>query len=356
MKFFEKKPIQPGTPQAISNNKNNQPKSDGKSPLIAASAAKSAAKKPGALSHLRTFFTSLGSLRSILKERSKQAKKVEHIDELLDKAVSGKVASSALTTAGKGIDTKIHFPGSADGPAIKDPEKEQDPFLSLSGDEFDTSLLDGMHDPESPGQASYGQIPESGAKTTGSTIAMSEAAIPLPSLDINSEADSILNDNEMGLEEFSGLEGADSIDQDFSDLDNVNLDDIDLDVDLEEETPPVSSVSALPAESQKTTVNPDWIASDAPKGADLPGNQVSNDKDMASFAGGASSSDADILSSLASDVKYVAKEQNLSLLRDLKDFKAPASEIENELQYVHDWMKAGQTSGKKTTPPARKTK
>jgi hypothetical protein len=160
----------------------------------------------------------------------------------------------------------------------------------------------------------------------------------------------------MGLEEFSGLEGADSIDQDFSDLENVNLDDIDLDVDLEEATPPVSGVSASPAESQKTTVNADWIASDAPKGADLPGNQVSDDKDMASFAGGASSSDADMLSSLASDVKYVAKEQNLSLLRDLKDFKAPASEIENELQYVHDWMKAGQTSGKKTTPPARKTK
>jgi hypothetical protein len=352
MKFFEKKPVQPGTPQAIPNKKNNQPKSDGKSHLI----AESAAKKPGAVSHLRTFFTSLGSLRSILKERSKQAKKVEHIDELLDKAVSGKAASSALTTAGKGIDTKIHFPGSTAGPAIKDPEKEQDPFLSLSGDEFDTSLLDGMHDPESPGQASFGQIPESGAKTTGSTIPMSEAEIPLPSLDINSEADSILNDNEMGLEEFSGLEGADSIDQDFSDLENVNLDDIDLDVDLEEATPPVSGVSASPAESQKTTVNADWIASDAPKGADLPGNQVSNDKEMASFAGGASSSDADMLSSLASDVKYVAKEQNLSLLRDLKDFKAPASEIENELQYVHDWMKAGQTSGKKTTPPARKTK
>jgi hypothetical protein len=77
---------------------------------------------------------------------------------------------------------------------------------------------------------------------------------------------------------------------------------------------------------------------------------------MASFAGGASSSDADMLSSLASDVKYVAKEQNLSLLRDLKDFKAPASEIESELQSVHDMMNAGQASGKKTTSPQKKTK
>jgi hypothetical protein len=355
MKFFEKKSVQPGTTQAAPDKKNVQPKSDAKSPASSANTA-STAKKPDAVSHLRSFFTSLGSLRSILKERSKQAKKVEQINELLDKAVSEKVKSSALTSAGKGVDTKIPSPGSTAGPGTTDREKEQDPFLSLSGDEFDTSLLDGINEPEFFGPESLGQIPESGTAKTGSTLTMSEPEIPLPSLDIDSEADTILKNNEMGLEEFSSLDGADSIDQDFSDLDDVNLDDIDLDVDLEEETPPAATVSPSAAESQKTAVKPDWIASDAPKGADLPGNQVSKDKDMASFAGGASSSDADMLSSLASDVKYVAKEQNLSLLRDLKDFKAPASEIESELQYVHDMINAGQASGKKTTPPQKKTK
>ena len=357
MKFFEKKPVQPGTTQAAPDKKNIQPKSDAKSSLSSASVTTaSTVKKPGAVSHLRSFFTSLGSLRSVLKERSKQAKKVEHIDALLDKTVSEKVKSSPLATAGKGADTKIPSPVSAAGPGIKDREKEQDPFLSLSGDEFDTSLLDGLNEPESFGPASFGQIPESGATTTGSTLTMSEPEIPLPSLDIDSEADSILKNNEMGLEEFSSLEGAESIYQDFSDLDDVNLDDLDLDVDLEEDTPPAATVSPSPADSQKTTVDADWIASDAPKGADLPGDQVSSDKDMAAFAGGASGSDADMLSSLASDVKYVAKEQNLSLLRDLKDFKAPASEIESELQYVHDRMKAGQAPGKKTIPEQKKTK
>jgi hypothetical protein len=341
-----------GTTQAVPDKKNVQPKSS-----ASAATPASTTKKPGAVSHLRSFFTSLGSLRSILKERSKQTKKVEQINELLDKAVSEKVKSSALASAGKGVDTKPPAPGSPAGPGIKDREKEQDPFLSLSSDEFDTSLLDGINDPESSaGPASFGQIPETGAKTTGSTMTMSEPEIPLPSLDIDSEADSILKNNEMDLEEFNSLEGAESIDQDFSDLDNLNLDDIDLDVDLDDEVPPAPEVSASLAQNQKTTVKADWIASDAPKGADLPQNPVSTDKDMASFAGGASNSDADMLSSLASDVKHVAKEQNLSLLRDLKDFKAPASEIETELQYVHDWMKAGQTSGKKTTLPARKTK
>jgi hypothetical protein len=358
IKFFEKKPLQPATIQAAAEKKNIQPKSDAKSSIssVITTTTASTAKKPGAVSHLRSFFTSLGSLRSILKERSKQAKKVEHIDAMLDKAVNEKVKSSTLAIAGKGIDTKIPSPGGTAVPGIKDREKEQDPFLSLSGDEFDTSLLDGLNEPDSLGPASSGQIPESGTATTGSTLTMSEPEIPLPSLDIDSEADSILKNNDMGLEEFSSLEGSESIDQDFSDLDDVNLDDIDLDVDLEEETPPAATVTLSAAESQKPAVNPDWIASDAPKGADLPQNQASTDKDIAAFAGGASSSDADMLSSLASDVKYVPKEQNLSLLRDLKDFKAPASEIESELQYVHDMLKAGKASGKKTTPSHKKTK
>ena len=38
-----------------------------------------------------------------------------------------------------------------------------------------------------------------------------------------------------------------------------------------------------------------------------------------------------MLSSLASDIKHVKKERDLSLLRDLKDFKAPAADIEKEL-------------------------
>jgi len=345
MKFFEKKPVQPDKKPA------SPPKKE-----VATKSAASTAKKTGAGSHLRSFFSSLGSLRSILKERSKQAKKVEHINELLDKAVSEKVKTSALATAGKGADTKFPQPGSGVEPGLKGREKEPDPFLSLSGDEFDTTLLDGLEGQETLGSPSLGQVPTSGAWITGSNLSMNEPEIPMPSLEISSEADSILKDNEEGLEEFSGLEGGDSFDQDFSDLDNVNLDDIDLDVDLKEETPPAAGESPPMAESPKTTVKEDWIASDAPKGADLPANKISADKDMASFAGGASVSDADMLSSLASDAKYVAKEQNLSLLRDLKDFKAPATEIENELQDVHDRMKAGQNSGKKTTPSPKTTK
>jgi hypothetical protein len=342
MKFFEKKPVQPDKKPASPNKKEE--------------IKKSAGNKTGAGSHLRLFFTSLGSLRTVLKERSKHAKKVEHINELLDKAVSEKVKSSALASAGNGVNTRTPSTAGAGGPGLKEQEKDQDPFLSLSGDEFDVSLLDGLDDQETPKSPSSNQIPTPSTPVPGSALTINEPEIPMPSLDISSEADEILKDNEGGLEEFSGLEGGESIDQDFGDLDDVNLDDIDLDVDMEEETPSATGGSPSPAESPTTTVKADWIASDAPKSADLSGDEISTQDDMSSFAGGASGSDADLLSSLAADVKHVTKEKNTSLLRDLKDFKAPATDIENELKDMYDRMKAVPNPVKKAIPPLKRTK
>jgi hypothetical protein len=342
MKFFEKKSAQTDKKSAFPQKKDAGKKSTG--------------NKTGTISHLRLFFTSVGSLRTVLKERSKHAKKVEHIDQLLDKTVSEKVKSSPLASAGKGVGTKIPPPGSGGGPGLKDQEKDQDPFLSLSGDEFDASLLDGLDDQETPVSPSSGQIPTPGTPVQGSGLIVNQPEIPMPSLDISSEADDILKDNEESLGEFKGLEGGESIDQDFSDLDNINLDDIDLDVGIEEETPSPSGSSPSPAESPATPVKADWIASDAPKGADLPGDETSTRDEMSSFAGGPSGSDADMLSSLAADVKHVTKEKNTSLLRDLKDFKAPATEIENELNDIHETMKAVPNPRKKTIQLPKRTK
>ena len=344
MKFFEKKPVQPDKKPASPQKKENLPKSP----------AQSAGSKTGAGTHLRSFFTSLGSLRTVLKERSRQAKKVEHIDALLDKAVSEKVKSSALASAGKGAGTKIPPPGSGGGSGVK--EQDQDPFLSLSGDEFDASLLDGLDDQETPGSAASGQVPATGALQPAPAVTVSEPVIPMPSLDISSQAGDILKDNEAGLEEFKDLEGGESIEKDFSELDNVNLDDIELDVDMEDETLPAPGSPPSPAESPAATVKADWVASDAPKGADLPEDETSGQDDMSSFAGGASGSDSDLLSSLASDVKHVTKEKNTSLLRDLKEFKAPATDIENELNDIHEMMKAVPNPRKKVIQSPRTMK
>ncbi len=72
----------------------------------------------------------------------------------------------------------------------------------------------------------------------------------MPSLDISSEAGDILKQNEEeGLEEFKGLEGGESIDQDFSDLDNLSIEDIDLDIDMDEETPVAGGSSSAKTET-----------------------------------------------------------------------------------------------------------
>jgi hypothetical protein len=346
MKFFEKKSVQPEKKPVSPPKKEDLPKSP----------APRAGDKTGIGSHLRLFFTSLGSLRTVLKERSRQAKKVEHIDALLDKTVSEKVKNSALASAGKGAGTKISPPGTSSGPGVKEQEKDQDPFLSLSGDEFDASLLDGLDDQETPRSAASGQVPATGAQQPAPALTINEPVIPVPSLDISSQAEDILKVNDGGLEEFKGLEGGESIDQDFSDLDNVNLDDIDPDAGMEDGTMPAPGSSPSPAESPAATVKTDWIASDAPEGADLPGDEVSTQDDMSSFAGGASGSDADLLSSLASDVKQVTKEKNTSLLRDLIEFKAPATDIENELNDIAEMMKVISHHGKKTIQPPKRTK
>ena len=74
---------------------------------------------------------------------------------------------------------------------------------------------------------------------------------------------------------------------------------------------------------------------------------------MASFAGGATGTDEDLLSSISSDVKHVAKKKDFSLLRELKDFKAPASDIESELSDMYAKLKADEPK-EKTTPPTNK--
>jgi len=352
MKFFEKTPVQD----------NKKPVS----PIKKEASASSDPKKTGIVSHLGSFLSSLGSLGTVLKERSRRERKVEHINELLDKAVSEKVKGSALASAATGAKPEKASPLAAGGPGVQEPSKDQDPFLSLSGDEFDVSLLDGLDDNEaSPSKSSPAAEKTSAAPAAGSDLVINEPDIPLPSLDIGSEADDILKNNpEGGLEEFKGLEGGEAIDQDFGDLENLNLDDVDLDIDIEDEAPAIGGGSATGQENQgaspssntATTVRTDWVASDAPKNADILEKQVSTHDEMAAFAGGASGTDEDLLSSLASDVKKVTKEKNISLLRDLKDFKAPAADIEHELNEMFDMMKTSTKAAKKVISPAKELK
>ena len=341
MKFFEKKLPQPEKSPAPGRKKEE----GGSRPV----------NKPGVVSPLKSFLSSVSSLGSILKERSRHRKKVEHINELLDKTVSEKVKGSALAGA-----AKVAGPGtgSSGGHEPREQLKDQDPFMSLSGDEFDVSLLDGLDDSE-PLQPQPVPGPGPSPALAGEPdLAIPEPDIPIPSLGIRSDADHTLNGTGGGLEEFSGLEGGESLDQDFRDLDNLDFDDVDLDIGMDEgapeaETPP-ATIDAPPSEITDTSVKTGWIASDAPKDAGSAAEKASTGSDMSSFSKGVTGSDEDMLSSLASEVKHVKKERNLSLLRDLKDFKAPATDIEGELKETCERLNLPGTDRIKTGIPAAK--
>ena len=348
MKFFEKtpagakKPIPPA-PAKKEVKKDQKKQNDA---------------KPGFVMHVSSFFSSIGSLGSVLRQKTRQGKKVEDINKLLDKTVSEKVSAPPLAGT---------VPGTPAGGGGAMPNKTgdmDDPFMSLSGDEFDEGLLDGLGEdsgltasPPAPGEepvfnpADFPDLEPAGPD------------LPEPVTGTSSAAEDILRNAGGsaggGPEELSGLDGGDLSDTDFGDLDGLSLDDVDADPGDAPDSaaaapaaaPDAPAPAAAPA-ADSNAVKTTWIPSDAPKDANEARDDVSTQADMAAFAG-SSSGDEDMLSSLAADVKHVKKEQDLSLLRELKDFRAPATEIEKELGSMYERMNLAQQT-KRKDPAAQK--
>jgi hypothetical protein len=292
-------------------------------------------------------FSSLGT---IIRERTRRNRKVTDINTMLDKTVSEKVEKSQAPAA-----APLPAPGGAGSAS----SAETDPFLSLSGDEFDDGLLDGLDEGDlaMPGMPGEDEMPS--GTGLSDDMSLSEPELSMPSLELDSAASDILKAN-AGDEEaggFSGLEdaGDSGMDADFGDLDSISLDDVDLDGELDEDMDTSGNAEPEPAAAEPATaaapvdaaespgaVKTAWIPSDAPGGADTMEDQLGMQSDMAAFASSSGGSDEDLLSSIASDVKHTVKERDLSLLRELKDFKAPASEIEKELTEMYQRMNAVQ--------------
>jgi hypothetical protein len=311
--------------------------------------------KPGLTTHITAFFSSIGSLGSVLRQRSSQTKKVEDIDRLLDKTVSEKVPAPAPAV------TAPVMPAAGGGAGAQIAPDLDDPFLSLSGDEFDEGLLDGLGDdgglmapaPAPAGEPVFDPRDFPDLEPEGPDLPPPTPAVSSPARDIPGDTGA---GSGGGLDEFAGLDGGDLSDADFGDLDSLSLDDVSPDA-APGDTPaasagPDSLVPAAAPAADSNAVKTAWVPSDAPKDANELEDEVSTQADMAAFAGG-STGDEDLLSSIASDVKHVAKEQDLSLLRDLKDFRAPASEIENELGGMYERMNRAQQTKRKNPPDAK---
>ena len=104
MKFFEKSAPSSGKKLSRKDEKTIQ-KTEAKE-----TKPKVPDKTGGIRLHINAFMTSLGSLGTVISERTKQGKKVEDINKMLDKTVSEKVTKSAPPAA-TGSTTDHPHPG-----------------------------------------------------------------------------------------------------------------------------------------------------------------------------------------------------------------------------------------------------
>jgi hypothetical protein len=313
----------------------------------------SSEKGSGLSYHLSSLVSAVKSLGHILSDRKKPTKKVEDINKMLDKTVSEKVKGSSLAKAGAVGVSGAHA-GSSAGGAL--PGDDSDPFLSLSSEELDTGLLDSLDEPEAdslPG-------PETGDASSG---ADADSALSMPELpplpDQGADPASMSEAGaEGGLAEFDGLEGGESVDDALGELDNLEIDDEEVGEDNASDQSSASQTPAQQAQSSPPSAS-DLIPAAPmvpPGGSDLIPMGSDGSQDMSTFAAGPSGSDEDMLSSLASEIKHVKKEKDISLLRELKDFKAPATDLEKELQDMTEHLLSTSKSAKKELGSAQEIK
>jgi hypothetical protein len=305
-------------------------------------------KTTGIRYHLSLLASSITSFGKILTERKKTTKKTEEINKLLEHTITEKVSrGSALESATAVPAASGSNRGGAGGGLPAKNGDDADPFLSLSDEELGTSLLDGLDGLDEPAAEPQSTPAEAASGPSQSDLEMP----PLPD-EMAADAEAILNANaDNGSTELDGLDGVGAIDETLGDLDNINLDDIDLgdDSGAQEPKPPASAPPADSPDQQSHDLIP---ATPITPVSGVEGSSFDADQsDMSSFAAGtATGSDEDMLSSLASDIKHVKKETDLSLLRELKDFKAPATEIEKDLMDMSAQLNAPGNSEKKKIP------
>jgi hypothetical protein len=307
-------------------------------------------KKRGLSLHINSMISSFKTVGTFLTARKKtERKNVDEIDKLLDEMISDKVNLSihefnANMMKESAMPTAMPTGGGAGGDfPLHPPARPEDPFLSLSSDELETGLLDSLDEDEDAGVA-FGSgddtiVAEAPADTTSAGLAISEPDMPIPPQDVSSEAAEIPVANEPDLEEFSPLEGTDTIEENLGELDTIDLGDAEFDEDLVDTQNDAASASFAPStppggEEGVTEPAVSVVQQPSLDVIPAPAQAPADPADMTAFTAIAGS-DNDMLNSLAGDAKTVKKTQNMSLLRELRDFQEPAKEIESELTEIY---------------------
>ena len=255
--------------------------------------------------------------------------------------------------------------GTGRGARGKAPLPVEDPFLSLSSDELETGLLDSS-DPAEP-ETETVPAPDSTAPlsdsppimdaTSGLTIG--EADIPLPPQDISAEPVGGEQATGPEPEEYDGLDGSDTLDQNFGEFEDAEITGMEPDERVAREgaepgttvQPPLLEPTEPVPEKPELTPAPAATSPTLlyPAGGALPNQPAAGQQDMAIFTAPVSADD-EMVRSLASDAKTTKKAKDGSLLRELKDFNAPATDIEGELNEIFSELNAKGDKKTKTKP------
>jgi hypothetical protein len=317
---------------------------------------------PGSLS------ASVKSLGTILRTgKLPDRDNVEETGGIANKTGGEKTGGSALARAAELTQDPMAAdkressrPSSSNTRIGSSPSPTDDPFLSLSSDELETGLLDTLDEedmkrseirPDStPPDLSLPYIPGSSGVTIG------ESDIPIPPQEISAETQEEASSIEPDLDEFNDLEGTDSIDQNLDELDTIDLDSVTPEGDMWEGEEDTSQTSPPPKPPEAATTLPEPQARKEPTPpASSPPvvSRVSLKKDdqhdMTVFTAPVSADDR-IISSLVDVIKTTKKTKDMSLLRELKDFKAPAKDIEKELSDLYQGLDTISDRKGKTKP------
>lgn len=290
------------------------------------------AKSPGSRSSAGDFFTSLKGAFAVLGRdlsRGRKSKKEietheKKIDSLLDQSIQGAAVAS--------LDDII--PDAA--PAEK--KKTSDPFSALVGEDLNADLLN-----EIQGAEDFSILDESGLDIetgiTGQSMPGMEGDLSNLDVSLSGDDDTITLDETNDADEVKEIleahGGELALDQDagmnlagdaMEGLDGLDLEGIELE---EEERSPAPSKTAVPGEhAAKQSVASPPARSEPPKPS---APAFSPEQDMLSFSKGRGQDD-DLMASLRSDAKSTKKSEYASLIRDLKDTRVAASDLQSELE------------------------
>jgi len=314
---------------------------------------KSGGTTPGRFSTIRDAFSSMGKAFSVIagdigkarKPKTAKQRDKQKLDRMLDQSVKGRAPDIRSL---KEADPEIVPSGK---------QSVSDPFSTLVKEQMDTELLDSEGPDDDLGDLSSLNDLDLGADMSGafgddiSNMDISldtDEGIAIDDDSDNDEVASILaaNMGDLGPEEEGGTDPL-SDEMDMGGLEDLDINSIDLDQELGDPDVP-DKIESRPAPPPDKSPPISAQKSPVPAAASMGGSPFASapssrmefmetPKDMGdsmmSFSSGKGMDD-DLMASLKSDATGVKKDNNAPLLRDLKDVKVPAAELEKELEGI----------------------